>query len=201
MALVILVGSTRHAKVEGTREALAAIASVDARFGRVELRAFDVTSVAPRMPMTEAEIVGGARERAAAIVRSAPSGDTWYAVGLEGGLDPVSVPAGIPPGRETTASSPVTAVRYALRSWACVTDGSAWSYGAGGVVLVPDDVAEAVRAGRELGDVVDGHAGAHVRGTRGAWGVLTCDLVTRQDAFRLAVVSAFAPFYNTSLFR
>ena len=46
-----------------------------------------------------------------------------------------------------------------------------------------------------------GSSGASVRGTRGAWGVLTRDLVGRRDAFRLAVLAAFAPFYNSAAYR
>jgi non-canonical (house-cleaning) NTP pyrophosphatase len=80
-----------------------------------------------------------------------------------------------------------------------VTDGQRWGYGAGGAVLVPAAVAERVLAGEELGDVIDALAGAPTRGTRGAWGVLTRDLVGRRDAFRLAVLAAFAPFYNRSV--
>ena len=55
--------------------------------------------------------------------------------------------------------------------------------------------------GEELGDVIDELAGESVRGTRGAWGLLTCDLVGRRDAFRLAVTAAFAPFYNARAWR
>jgi non-canonical (house-cleaning) NTP pyrophosphatase len=60
---------------------------------------------------------------------------------------------------------------------------------------------EAVRAleGRELGDVIDELAGTAVRGTRGAWGVLTLDLIGRQDSFRSAILAALAPFYNPAL--
>ena len=37
--------------------------------------------------------------------------------------------------------------------------------------------------GRELGDVIDELARARVRGTRGAWGVLTLDLIACQTLF------------------
>jgi non-canonical (house-cleaning) NTP pyrophosphatase len=88
---------------------------------------------------------------------------------------------------------------YVLKTWAAVTDGRRWGYGAGGAILVPDHVTRQVLGGRELGDVVDEVAGAAVRGTRGAWGVLTRDLVGRQDSFRSAILAALAPFYNPAL--
>ena len=138
--------------------------------------------------MTEAAIIAGAETRARALVdRIGPSAgqEPVYCVGLEGGLDPLAIG-----GRG----------RIALRSWACVTDSRRWGYGAGGVVLVPDRLAAAVAGGRELGDVVDEFVGEPVRGTRGAWGVLTRDLITRREAFRAAVISAFAPFLNPELY-
>jgi non-canonical (house-cleaning) NTP pyrophosphatase len=39
-------------------------------------------------------------------------------------------------------------------------------------------------------------AGEPVRGTRGAWGLLTRDLIGRRDAFTVATLAALAPFYN-----
>jgi non-canonical (house-cleaning) NTP pyrophosphatase len=88
----------------------------------------------------------------------------------------------------------------AIKTWACASDGTRLSFGGGGAIVLPGEAAAAVASGRELGEVIDARAGRPVRGTRGAWGVLTKDLVTRRDAARTAVVSAFAPFYNSALF-
>jgi non-canonical (house-cleaning) NTP pyrophosphatase len=137
------------------------------------------------MPMTEADIIAGAEARTRALLERQGDGPDRLAVGLEGGLDPVTI------GGRT---------HYSLKTWACVSDGCTWSVGAGGTVLVPDPVVEAVLAGHELGDVIDGLAGAPTRDTRGAWGVITRDLISRRDAFTLAVLSACAPFYNPEVF-
>ena len=48
---------------------------------------------------------------------------------------------------------------------------------------------------------IDALAGSAVRGTRGAWGVLTLDLIDRRDSFRSAILAALAPFYNTALYQ
>jgi inosine/xanthosine triphosphatase len=183
--LIVLVGSTRAAKVEGARAALAAVAALDARFAGPHVHTCDLTAVAPRMPMSEGEIIAGAHRRAQALVthEKFAAGES-FAVGLEGGLGTIDVPG----GRQWT-----------LQTWAAVTDGAAWGYGAGGAILVPETLARRVIAGEELGDVIDALAGAPTRGTRGAWGVLTRDLVGRRDAYRLAVVAAFAPFYNRAI--
>ena len=54
---------------------------------------------------------------------------------------------------------------------------------------------------RELSAAIDHFAGGRgIRDAQGAWGVLTCNLITRQEAFRIAVIHAFAPFFNASLY-
>jgi inosine/xanthosine triphosphatase len=181
--MLIVIGSTRPAKVEGARAAIEAIGLVDVRFAQAIVDSQDVTDVAPRMPMSAEEIRLGARVRATTLL--ARRADARFAVGVEGGLD-----------RVTIDGEP----QYVLCTWACVADGRRWSYGAAGSVVVPDAIATAVLGGRELGEVVDTIAATDVRGTRGAWGVLTRDLISRQDAFRIAVISAFAPFYNPAAY-
>jgi inosine/xanthosine triphosphatase len=178
--MVVLVGSTRPAKVEGARAAILDIGVRDPRFRFASVLSRDVADVAPRMPMTEAEVIAGARERAAALVSGVSGG--VLCLGLEGGLDRVTLPGGN--------------AAHVLRSWACATDGARWGFGAGPALAVPARVAAEVEAGAELGDVIDRQAGSAVRGSRGAWGVLTLDLIDRREAFRLAVIAALAPFYN-----
>jgi non-canonical (house-cleaning) NTP pyrophosphatase len=188
--MIIYVGSTRSAKLDGTRLALEAIGAIDARFRDVDLRARDLTAVAPRMPMTEAEIVAGARVRVEALLKLAREDGApgAIAIGLEGGLAPA--PDGGGPGWP----------QHTLRAWACASNGRRSGLGAGGAIAVPDDIVREVAAGRELGDVIDERAGFDTRSTRGAWGVLTRDLFGRREAFRTAVLAALAPFYNTDLY-
>ena len=59
-----------------------------------------------------------------------------------------------------------------------------------------------VDEGVELSEAIDAFAGGHgIRDAQGAGGVLSGNLVTRQEAFRVAVVNAFAPFFNSELYR
>jgi non-canonical (house-cleaning) NTP pyrophosphatase len=137
------------------------------------------------MPMSIGAIVSGAYARAgalAALPAFAPGED--LALGLEGGLDPLH--AGELRG-------------WMLHTWAVATDGRVWGVGAGPALRLPPRVADRVVGGEELGDVIDSLAGTAVRGTRGAWGVLTADTIGRREAFRLAVIAALAPFYNGAL--
>ena len=191
--MIIYLGSTRPAKVDGAREAVAAIAAIDDRFARPDIRPRDLGGVAERMPLTREAIVAAARARAVALLalrvqeRVFADPEGCYAIGLEGGLTPLPGDKADPPA-------------YLLETCACVTDGRQWSTAFGGAIAVPATVAREVRAGAELGDVIDRCAGTSVRGSRGAWGLLTRDLVGRKDAFRLAVIGAFAPFYNPVLY-
>ena len=181
MPLHVAVASTRPAKIEGAREAIAAIASVAPAFGGARLSTHDVGDVAPAMPMSEAETIAGARLRARTLHGRIADGARLIALGLEGGLDCIEHDGGRV---------------WVLRSWACAFDGRDEALGAGPTILVPAGVIDDVLAGRELGDVIDARAGAGTRSHRGAWGVLTADVIGRRDAFRLAVVAALAPFYN-----
>ena len=179
--MVIVVASTRAAKVDAVRSAIDRIAAIDARFTQITIQTIEAGTVAPVMPMSDRETLAGAIARALAVARAASP--PFLAIGLEGGLAPL-------PAVEGTA----------LVSWVAATDGTRWGYGCGGAILVPEAIARDVRAGRELGDVIDDIAGEPVRGTRGAWGLLTRDLVGRRDAFTVATLAALAPFYNAGLY-
>ncbi len=116
-------------------------------------------------------------------------GVPWkYFVGLEGGLDVV----------EENGKRLVF-----LQSWAYVSDESGrGAYGQSGAVQMPEALAaEVIERGTELSVAIDAYAGEQgIRDAQGAWGVLTHNLITRQEAFRVAVVGAFAPFFNVSFY-
>ena len=205
-SLIVLVGSTRPAKIDAVRAAIEAIAGFDSRFADARVEAMDVGDVAPRMPTTDRETLEGARARAEAVGRqfvrtqvARESGRNRSASVRAGGgapaqLETMVLALGLEGG---IAQLPIDdGKRQAIVTWAAATDGKRWGYGGGGTILLPDDIARQVLAGRELGDVIDALAGGPVRGTRGAWGVFTRDLVGRRDAFRVATIAALAPFYN-----
>ena len=76
------------------------------------------------------------------------------------------------------------------------------AFGAAPSISVPAEIVKNVVQGRkELGVVIDEVTGGRdIRSKQGAWGVLSRDLVTRSMSFELALIAAFAPFYNPKLY-
>jgi inosine/xanthosine triphosphatase len=83
-----------------------------------------------------------------------------------------------------------------------VTDGDRGRFGCSGSIEIPEALAEEVLVrGTELSVAIDHFAGqAGIRDAQGAWGVLSKNSISRQESFRVAVVAAFAPFYNQHLY-
>ena len=185
----IALGSDRAAKIMAVRASVARIAAVDPGWAEASVVARPVTTNIPAMPLTDWQLMEGARERALAV-RDLLRGRRMEAdlyVGLEGGFHSISV------GGEWHTF---------LRGWAYATNGKRSSFGAAPSISVPEAIVKKVIEGRsELGLVIDEIAGSRdVRSRQGAWGVLSRDLVTRSMSFELALIAAFAPFYNAAVY-
>jgi inosine/xanthosine triphosphatase len=188
--ILVAVGTTRRPKLNAVTQAISAFASALVNGGNFEVVGCDVASGVGHTPASRAELMRGARHRAEALVHLASEQRAaWrYFVGLEGGLDVV---------HEGDRR------RVFLESWAYVTDGAQGHYGRSGGVEIPSALAhEVLDSDVELSVAIDRFAGAvGIRDAQGAWGVLSGNLITRQEAFRVAVVAAFAPFYNAKMYR
>jgi inosine/xanthosine triphosphatase len=188
-AFRIAVGSVRSAKLLAVRAACARVATVDPAWEKAEIVAREVETNAPAMPLTDSQLMRGARERALAVRKLLRrEGETAHLyVGLEGGFHCVTLDG----------------VRHTfLQGWAYATDGSRGHFGISPSVSVPASIVRQVIIGRrELGEVIDEVAGERdVRSKQGAWGVISKELLTRAQSFEVALIAAFAPFYNTELF-
>ena len=188
--ILIAVGSARKPKVEAVRDALSAAGPHLGSGTEFEIVPVEVPSGVRHTPLSREDLMAGARQRAESLIRIArESSAPWkYFVGLEGGLDVI---------RER-------ARRWVfLESWAYVADDmERGAFGRSGAVLLPEALAKVVvDDGVELSEAIDAFAGGRgIRDAQGAWGVLSRNLITRQDAFRVAVISAFAPFFNREVF-
>ena len=197
--IVVAVGSIRRPKLNAVWEALSVFGPALDPHALFDVTGVEVPSGVGHTPVNRAELMRGAQQRTEALAQLARErGEPWrYFVGLEGGLDVVA-----DEGRR----------RVFLESWAYVSDGTQGFFGRSGGIEVPAALAaEVVEKGVELSVAIDRFAvlmdadrfagAAGIRDAQGAWGVLSANLITRQDAFRVAVVSAFAPFYNAKLYR
>ncbi len=188
--VIVAVGSTRRPKLNAVWEAVSVFGpSLDAN-AQFDVVGVEVESGVGHTPSSRADLMAGARQRAEALARMAPErGENWrYFVGLEGGLDVIREN-----GRRIVF----------LENWAYVSDASGHgAYGQSGGIVIPEPLAaEVLDRGVELAAAIDAYAGGHgIRDAQGAWGVLTRNLITRQDAFRTAVINAFAPFFNAKLY-
>jgi inosine/xanthosine triphosphatase len=188
--IVIAVGSTRRPKLDAVSEALTSFGRFLGESAQFEVTGVDVPSGVRHTPLTREDLMAGARQRAEALLQIArEKNERWtYFVGLEGGLDVV--------GKGD-------ARRVFLENWAYVSDGTGRGFfGLSGGVLLPDALAKrVVDEGVELSEAIDAFAGGRgIRDAQGAWGILTRNLITRQDAFRIAVINAFAPFFNSAIY-
>ena len=185
----IALGSDRAAKIMAVRASIARVAEIDSAWRDANVVARSVQTDAPAMPLTDWELMSGARQRALAVrkilIEQNLAADLY--VGLEGGFHSISVD-----GDWHTF----------LRGWAFVTDGERGSFGMSPSIGVPPALVKSVIEGkRELGLVIDEVAGARdVRSRQGAWGILSKDLLTRSMSFEAALIAAFAPFYNPELY-
>lgn len=202
--IIIAVGTKRGPKLNALQEALATFSQSLLPDSEFEILGVEVDSGVSHTPTTREELMRGARLRAEALIALARErGESWqYFVGLEGGLDVVVVAAS---SESTTCSSGFSqdsSRRAFLESWAYVSDGQRGHYGRSGSIEIPEALAhEVLEKGVELAVAIDRFAGAvSIRDAQGAWGVLSCNFVTRQEAFRIALLAAFAPFYNVKMY-
>ncbi len=168
------IGSTNPAKVEAVRRALARLVPSCA------LEPVAVPSAVGDQPQGDEETRRGAEARArSALERSGAD----VAFGLEGGVL-------------------IEGERVWLLSWAAALDASGRiGYGSGLRMLLPPVAATRLRAGEELGVIVDDLFGVHdSKSATGAIGLLTRGFVSRTDAFADLVAMSLAPHLNPRLY-
>jgi inosine/xanthosine triphosphatase len=187
--LIIAVGSARKPKLAAVREAVNGMIDLLPAGTSTEIVGVEVESGVSHTPLSREESMRGARQRAEALKKIAQEQEKpWnYFVGLEGGLDSV-----MENGER----------RVFLESWAYVSDGHDGHFGRSGAVEVPEALVDEVFVrGTDLSVAIDEFAGqAGIRDAQGAWGVLSANQITRQEAFRIALIAAFSPFFNEKIY-
>jgi inosine/xanthosine triphosphatase len=167
-------------------------------FEGAAVEAVPVASGVCEQPMGHAETLEGATNRARAV------NERGYdlAVGIEGGVatvGAVNVVDAVGAVDETDEADDGGEGDWPgdlfLVMWAAVTDGERWGRGSGPGMALPESVARRVRAGEELGPVMDDTLGEDdVAKKQGAAGAFTGGRVDREAALATAVAGALGPF-------
>ena len=175
----IIVGSQNPAKLEAVRVAFASFFPED----NFEVQPVYVPSGVSHQPLTDAETLLGATNRARAARELEPEADYW--LGIEGGLNP----------------SPGEGNSYLSFSWVVLLGRQQVGRGRSASYELPKAICDLIRQGLELGDADDlifGVSGSK-RGSGGV-GLLTDGRITRSQFYAEAVKLALIPFVNPELF-
>lgn len=169
----IVVGSTNPVKRDAAAQGFAAMFPQQ----NFITTGIAVPSGVSAQPMTRAETLQGARNRAANVAQTQP--DASYAVGIEGGLEIVDG-------------------RAEVFAWVVVRTGDQIGEGQTGVFYLPQEVTRLiVDEGLELG-VADDRVFQRQNSKQqtGSIGLLTNDVITRTTYYIPAVIMALIPFKN-----
>lgn len=164
-----VVGSTNPVKVEAVRAVTAAV------FPGMTVTGVGVPSGVRAQPIGDAETREGALNRAKAALESTE--EAVLGIGLEGGVDFI---VGIP---------------YVMGWGAVVSRDGKISVARGLTLPLPPFLADELKAGAELGPLMDKLAGlSDTKRKSGAIGILTAGVITRRQSWEAVVAAALAPF-------
>jgi inosine/xanthosine triphosphatase len=171
----IVVASLNPVKIECTQLGFAEMF----RASDITVRGVSVPSGVSDQPMTRAETLQGALNRARNAAQAAPDAD--YHVGIEGGVESVD---GL----------------LEVFAWVVVLQGETVGKAQTGVFYLPQEVADLVKQGVELGEADDRVFGReNSKQGNGAVGILTDDAITRTSYYVPAVILALVPFKKPGL--
>jgi non-canonical (house-cleaning) NTP pyrophosphatase len=181
----IALGSDRAAKIMAVRACIARIGAIDSGWREANVVARAVKTNAPAMPLTDWELMKGARDRAHTVyqlLREQNLAADLY-VGLEGGFHSISID-----GEWHTF----------LRGWAYATDGDRSSFGMSPSIEVPEQIVKTMIEGRKgLGTTGRTPGPTSLSGNlEKLWGAISKDLTTAAPCYESALIAAFARFYN-----
>lgn len=175
--LRVIVASGNPVKIEATRLAFVSMfAETD-----ILIEGVGVPSGVSDQPMSDAETLEGAGNRAEGAKQARPEADFW--VGIEGGI----------------AESGGGMLAFA---WMVILGHRGRGEGKSAAFHLPPKVVELIRGGMELGeadDVVFGQENS--KQSNGAVGLLTGDIITRTTLYVPALQMALIPFRRPELYQ
>lgn len=152
-----VIGSTNHAKVQATKDVVAI------HFPTATVTSVETNSGVSNQPYSDEETRLGAINRA---LRVNALQENTIGIGLEGGVR-------------------ISEEKMYICNWGALTLSSGERFVAGGAQIpLPEDIAQEIRKGNELGLVIDSYFSARgLRQKEGAMGMFTAGAVTRVDLF------------------
>lgn len=163
----VVVGSTNPVKVGAVEEAFRKY------WPECVVGGLEVGSGVGEQPRSEQETIDGARNRAKACIGSAD-----YGVGIEGGVCTIE-------GKIFECA------------WVCVVDKNGVTGLGGGLYFeLPGKLATKIKAGGELGPIMEEIMKFDVKRTSGAIGVFTKGQLNRKNAYVQIVLSALIKFVS-----
>lgn len=157
----------------------------------VQFLTYNLSGSSDPFPLTTQDIMRGLQNRVEKLILQLKRerAESDYYVGLASGFNVIDARG---PKRQVF-----------LESWAYVSDGLQGSYGHGGGVAVPLPLGNPViDRGIDISIALDRYsAQRQLNGQQGPLGTLTGGLLTEQHSFVVALISAFAPFYNSSVYK
>ena len=147
---------------------------------QISVEVVAVDSGVAEQPISDDQTRSGAENRAIAAARARPGADLYF--GIEGGVE----------------DGPLGLLAFA---WVVISDGKRCGRARSTTFVLPEAVAEKVRAGMELGladDEVFGRTDSKRRD--GAIGLLSGGALDRAGLYRSAVIAAMLPFLNPALY-
>ena len=173
----ILVASLNPVKIEAVRSGFQRMFPDETFL----VEGLKVPSGVSDQPMTDAETLQGAKNRAGNAHTTNPDSDYW--VGVEGGCD-------------------YLADDLVAFAWIVVMGKVGCGSARTGMFRLPKRVQDLIEAGKELGEADDIVFGTtNSKQESGAVGLLSGDVITRTTYYEHAVVLALLPFKNQDLYQ
>lgn len=184
----IVVGSKNPVKVGAVAEAFQKY-WLDCKVVGVE-----VTSGVGEQPMSELETMNGARQRAYTALKTDENAE--YGVGVEGGVTEMN------PTSPNWTGMRGGKGRLFECAWVAIVDRKGTEGLAGGLYFeLPEKIANKIKAGGELGPIMDGFTGeSNVKQGAGAIGIFTKGQLDRKSAYVQIVLSALIKFVSPEWF-
>jgi inosine/xanthosine triphosphatase len=145
-----------------------------------EVEGVAVPSGVPDQPRSDGETRTGAFNRVENLIKKGSKAD--YYIGIEGGVD-------------------IVENRLFTFAWIAVSDGIKQNFARTGSFELPPEVARLIYSGMELGDANDKiFAKQNSKQENGAVGLLTRDILTREQLYQQAIILSLIPFLNKGLY-